>query len=282
MLAPNRCGTARDCPPGLSPEGRTGRAVSRVLFSRACAREDGHLSGTTVAGRLERPTRGSPLAHARDLVVWVTPRRLFGLAPTGGCRATVRCRRCGGLLPHLFTLTPRSRSGRCLFCGPVRRLAAPRRYLAVYPLELGLSSGRPKAPATTALDPPQKANSPARLGPTPPGGGVPHWAPSTRLADSSWWSPAGFEASTRCIRSSPTDACSTKGRSAGSAVRHCEATRPVAPAVHSRRRDRPRVLRGERSFLAGRRPISFGCDSAAKGCAAGPRGSVEAALRPDC
>ena len=168
MLAPNRCGTARDCPPGLSPEGRTGRAVSRVLFSRACAREDGHLSGTTVAGRLERPTRGSPLAHARDLVVWVTPRRLFGLAPTGGCRATVRCRRCGGLLPHLFTLTPRLRSGRCLFCGPVRRLAAPRRYLAVYPLELGLSSGRPKAPATTALDPPRKANSPALLGPTAP------------------------------------------------------------------------------------------------------------------
>jgi len=168
MLAPNRCGTARDCPPGLSPEGRTGRAVSRVLFSRACAREDGHLSGTTVAGRLERPTRGSPLAHARDLVVWVTPRRLFGLAPTGGCRATVRCRRCGGLLPHLFTLTPRLRSGRCLFCGPIRRLAAPRRYLAVYPLELGLSSGRPKAPATTALDPPRKANSPARLGPTAP------------------------------------------------------------------------------------------------------------------
>ena len=168
MLAPNRCGTARDCPPGLSPEGRTGRAVSRVLFSLACAREDGHLSGTTVAGRLERPTRGSPLAHARDLVVWVTPRRLFGLAPTGGCRATVRCRRCGGLLPHLFTLTPRLRAGRCLFCGPVRRLAAPRRYLAVYPLELGLSSGRPKAPATTALDPPRKANSPDRLGPTTP------------------------------------------------------------------------------------------------------------------
>ena len=33
------------------------------------------------------------------------PRRLFGLAPTGGCRATRCCQPCGGLLPHRFTLT---------------------------------------------------------------------------------------------------------------------------------------------------------------------------------
>ena len=46
----------------------------------------------------------------------------------------------GGLLPHRFTLTPASRQGRFVFCGPFRRLTAPRRYLAVYPLELGLSS----------------------------------------------------------------------------------------------------------------------------------------------
>jgi hypothetical protein len=166
-------------PQGTAPRVRarraeTGRAVSRVLFPHARAREDGHLSGTVVADRLERPTRGSPSLVARGLAVWVTPRRLFGLAPTGGCRATVRCRRCGGLLPHLFTLTPRLRSGRFVFCGPVRRLAAPRRYLAVYPMELGLSSGHPKVPATTALDPLRKDNSPVRLGPTAPRG----WGPA--------------------------------------------------------------------------------------------------------
>jgi hypothetical protein len=70
------------------------------------------------------------------------------------------CRRCcqrrGGLLPHRFTLTRRLPAWRSVFCGPVRRLPAPRRYLAVYPLELGLSSDRLAASATTALDQPGK------------------------------------------------------------------------------------------------------------------------------
>ena len=61
------------------------------------------------------------------------------------------CRRRGGLLPHRFTLTQRLPAGRSVFCGPVRRLSAPRRYLAVYPLELGLSSRRLAAPATITL-----------------------------------------------------------------------------------------------------------------------------------
>jgi hypothetical protein len=60
------------------------------------------------------------------------------------------CRRCcqrrGGLLPHRFTLTRRLPAGRSVFCGPVRRLSAPRRYLAVYPLELGLSSSASQRP----------------------------------------------------------------------------------------------------------------------------------------
>jgi hypothetical protein len=63
-----------------------------------------------------------------------------------------RCRRRGGLLPHRFTLTQRLPGGRSVFCGPVRRLSAPRRYLAVYPVELGLSSRRRMAPATITLD----------------------------------------------------------------------------------------------------------------------------------
>src|SRR5262245_30090238 len=55
------------------------------------------------------------------------------------------------LLPAMrWALTPpfhpcrsqglRPGSRRSLLCGPIRRLTAPRRYLAVYPLELGLSS----------------------------------------------------------------------------------------------------------------------------------------------
>jgi len=55
-----------------------------------------------VAGHLEQPTRGSPLPVWS---VWVTPRRLFGLAPTGGYRAARCYQERGGLLPHRFTLT---------------------------------------------------------------------------------------------------------------------------------------------------------------------------------
>ena len=63
------------------------------------------------------------------------------------------CHRCyqrrGGLLPHRFTLTLWIQ-GRSVLCGPVRRLSAPRRYLAVCPVELGLSSNGPcsRPPAT--------------------------------------------------------------------------------------------------------------------------------------
>ena len=63
------------------------------------------------------------------------------------------CHRCyqrrGGLLPHRFTLTLCSGEpelGRFLFCGPFRRLTTPRRYLAAYPVELGLSSDTSRYP----------------------------------------------------------------------------------------------------------------------------------------
>src|SRR5438105_12494850 len=55
-----------------------------------------------VTRHLERPTRGSPLPA---WAVRAGPRRLFGLAPTGGCRATPVTGSRGGLLPHRFTLT---------------------------------------------------------------------------------------------------------------------------------------------------------------------------------
>ena len=62
---------------------------------------------------------------------------LFGLAPGGVYPATGVGRR-GALLPHLFTLT--RFPWRFVFCGPFRRLAPPRRYLAPCPAEPGLSS----------------------------------------------------------------------------------------------------------------------------------------------
>ncbi len=71
------------------------------------------------------------------------PHRLFGLAPTGGYRAAAVTSRAVGSYP---TISPLPVSGRFVFCGPVRRLAAPRRYLAVCPAELGLSSIRKRGP----------------------------------------------------------------------------------------------------------------------------------------
>ncbi len=133
--------TTRAPPPGRGNGAQVhkprGRTVSRVLFGSEDP--DGHLSGMVVADHLKQPTRGYPVSGG---TVRAAPRRLFGLAPTGGYRATDRCRQCGGLLPHHFTLTLGRGLGRFAFCCPVRRLAAPRRYLAVCPVELGLSSGR--------------------------------------------------------------------------------------------------------------------------------------------
>ena len=63
---------------------------------------------------------------------------LFGLAPGGVYLAAECCHLRGALLPHHFTLTPRT--GRYIFCCTFRRLAPPRRYLAPCPVEPGLSS----------------------------------------------------------------------------------------------------------------------------------------------
>src|SRR4026207_809979 len=94
-----------------------------------------------------------PAAHrCRCWSVWVTPRRLFGLAPTGGYRATVRCRRCGGLLPHRFTLTP---------CVAVCFLWPGPSPCSAQALPGSLPGGartfleRLTTPATIALDPPE-------------------------------------------------------------------------------------------------------------------------------
>src|SRR5947208_14512174 len=106
-----------------------GRAISRVLF----ARRNGQM--VISLGWLSPATsRGLPAAQATR----AGSRCLFGLAPTGGYRATPVTRRAVGSYPTVSPL-PLDK-GRSVFCGPFRRLTAPRRYLAVCPRELGLSS----------------------------------------------------------------------------------------------------------------------------------------------
>jgi hypothetical protein len=105
--------------------------------------EDSHSSGTHVAVRLKRPTRG----HARATrcgTRLLAP--LFGLAPGGVYPAAdvaigaVRSYRTFSPLPLAVPADPRRRGRRCIFCGTFRGLAPPRHYLAPCPMEPGLSS----------------------------------------------------------------------------------------------------------------------------------------------
>jgi len=76
-------------------------AVSRILFP---VRGGGHSSGTGVAAGLEQPTRAEIPPRGRSKDGPSLTRRLFGLAPGGGCLAAPVTRRSGGLLPRHFTL----------------------------------------------------------------------------------------------------------------------------------------------------------------------------------
>jgi len=82
---------------------------------------------------------------------------LLGLAPRGGYRTTHIAARAGALLPHLFTLTHGANTaGNILLCGPLPSVTRAGCYPARCPPERGLSSGAPRAPATT---PPTLASS---------------------------------------------------------------------------------------------------------------------------
>ena len=108
-----------------------GVVVSRVLFVRQSERM------VICLGWLSPATSSSlPAANPFGISVWVTPRRLFGLAPTGGYRAVAVTSDAVGSYPTFSPLPLRA----VYFLWPFRRLSAPRRYLAVYPVELGLSS----------------------------------------------------------------------------------------------------------------------------------------------
>ena len=143
-----RPGTARACPESRYPmpfgassklslgcnDGHTftaGRSGSRPI-SRVLSRTIIHLGPPSPATSSDLPesTAGHGIAF------------LFGLAPGGVYLAAACCHLRGALLPHHFTLTPRSRraAGRFIFCCTFRRLSPPRRYLAPCPVEPGLSS----------------------------------------------------------------------------------------------------------------------------------------------
>ena len=115
-----------------------GGAISRVLFDRLST-----VRWSSLWGGCRQPPRAAYPQLERP---GTEPRCLFGLAPTGGYRATTVAGRAVGSYPT-FSPLPLDR-GRSVFCVTFRRLTAPRRYLAVSPMELGLSSESPNPAAT--------------------------------------------------------------------------------------------------------------------------------------
>jgi hypothetical protein len=102
-----------DQPPAIvSRRGLTsGRSISRVLSDTASESRRSFLSANSHLSALA----AYPRRVGRDERI---SRRLFGLAPTGVCRAASVTRKRGGLLPHHFTLTlMENHSGGLFFCG---------------------------------------------------------------------------------------------------------------------------------------------------------------------
>lgn len=126
-------------------EGGCRRPISRVLSVHRGA-PDGHSSRRAVTHTLQQPTRGSMVGPEGLASLFETGRLSPPIWPCSdrGLPCHTRCRVRGGLLPHPFTLTAFSRRRRFAFCCTVRRMKlaphAPRRYLAICPVEPGLSS----------------------------------------------------------------------------------------------------------------------------------------------
>ncbi len=124
---------------------RYGGAVSRVLFIRS--KPDGrssiwgadHSTSQAVYPRLKRPGPGLAAYLALLQPEVTVPRPVAG--------------RAVGSYPTFSPLP--NESGRYFFCGPYRRLSAPRSYLAACPTELGLSSTGTKPVATVTPHLPQ-------------------------------------------------------------------------------------------------------------------------------
>src|SRR5512143_281720 len=166
MLAPNRCRTARDCPPGLGPEGRDGssRKPSSVLpRSRAggwsSVWNDRHRPSRAAYPRLVPRSRSGPcgVGHTSP-PIW--PCSDWGLP----CHRPLPAVRWALTPP--FHPYPSLALGAVSFLWPCPSPCGAQALPGSLPVGARTFLGTPKAPATTALDPPRKANSPARLGPT--------------------------------------------------------------------------------------------------------------------
>ena len=125
--------------PAQKTEGECSRPVSRVLSDIAVR------TVISLGVRSLVPSSSLPAASVSRRAV---SRRLFGLAPIGVYRAVSVARHAVGSYPTVSPLPAVARR-RSDFCGTVRRwpLAppAPRRYLAICPLEPGLSSMHSRA-----------------------------------------------------------------------------------------------------------------------------------------
>src|SRR5687767_7710823 len=109
---------------------------------------------------------------------------------------------------HPYLPAPCGAGRRSALCCPVRRLPAPRRYLAVCPVELGLSSRWPCGhPATNTLGQPYKCNR-------------------EELAATAQASPR---------RATPCSACRTNGLSDSSALFHWARTSRYSASASERR-----------------------------------------------
>src|SRR5438445_7371351 len=137
---PSSCGTPADRRPTPSAPDTVLRSWEREWWS--------HKPSSVCAPR--RASRWSSLWDGRHRPPQAAYPQLERPGP--GLAAYLALLRLGVAVPRplpnaRWALTPPFHpypldTGRSVFCGPFRRLAAPRRYLAVCPLELGLSSAR--------------------------------------------------------------------------------------------------------------------------------------------
>src|SRR5207245_11417005 len=116
----------------------SGETISRVLFTRWYEQMVISLGWLSPAISCGLPAARTTRAGSRCL---------FGLAPTGGCRAVPVARHAVGSYPTVSPL-PFGYKGGLFSVALFRRLSAPRRYLAVCPVELGLSSMAPSCRST--------------------------------------------------------------------------------------------------------------------------------------
>src|SRR6266540_6970747 len=123
--------------------GGSGETISRVLFTRWYEQMVISLGWLSPAISCGLPAAQTTRAGSRCL---------FGLAPTGGCRAAPVARRAVGSYPTVSPL-PFGYKGGLFSVALFRRLTAPRRYLAVCPVELGLSSGDPSSRPSATIGP---------------------------------------------------------------------------------------------------------------------------------